>query len=148
MSHPGHRISASVLPRWTCARRLSSSRRSRPVRATFRDPSLTSGRPGFRGLVELVPSNCQVDAGDREVAENQIEQLVLRTRRRGQLLDEEGYLELGIGGVDRLYGYARGGCCHNQPIVQDGVLQDLGADRGGRPGVELDGYRHAVNPRR
>src|SRR5204862_7845929 len=89
---------------------------------------------------------CQIDAGCSEVTENQIEQLVLRTRRRGELLDEKGNLKLYVGGVDRLYGHARSRCCHDQPIVQDGVLQDLGAGRGGCPGVELDGYRYAVNP--
>src|SRR6266478_6274996 len=102
--------------------------------------------PGHLVFDGLVPSRCQVDAGDREMAENQIEQLVLRPRGRAQLLDEEGYFEFRVGRVDRLYGDARGGCSHDQPIVQHRVLQDLGAGRGGCPGVELHGYRYTVDP--
>src|SRR4029077_16898588 len=50
----------------------------------------------------LVLSRSQIDARSSEVAENQIEQLVLRSCRRGQILDEKGYFKLRVRGIDRL----------------------------------------------
>ena len=79
------------------------------------------------------------------MAENQIEQFILRSRRRGQLFDKEGDLELRIGGIDRLYGDRWSRRFDDQPAVQNGATEKLGAGRRCRLSVELDGDRHAVN---
>src|ERR1700731_2112830 len=77
----------------------------------------------------LVLRRRQVDTTHGKVPEDQIEQLVLRNRRRRQLFDEERHIEFRGRCRDGFYDDGRGGRRHDQSAIQHRVLEDLPARR-------------------
>lgn len=78
---------------------------------------------------------------------DQIEQLLLRTRRVGQVFRENGYFEFDAGPSNRPCCHRRLGIRQDYLTVEDRLFQDFGACCRRSVSVEADRHGHSVNSR-